>query len=84
MYKQESAEVPANIHTFANGDGIWHADVPETAASPIMAARRAIRAELYLRSAGTPELLATLSEYTRKHVRRVEGAPAGFVRFAEV
>jgi uncharacterized lipoprotein YmbA len=39
----------ATAHTWANGFGVWHARVSRTAASPLIAARRALRDELQAR-----------------------------------
>jgi hypothetical protein len=39
--------------TFANGYGVWHARVSRTAASPLLAARRAIRDELKARESSS-------------------------------
>jgi hypothetical protein len=39
----------ANVQTWANGFGVWHVRVSRTAASPLIAARRALRDELTAR-----------------------------------
>jgi hypothetical protein len=39
----------ANVTTWANGFGVWHVRVPRGAASPLIAARRALRDELTAR-----------------------------------
>lgn len=47
--------IQPNVHTWADGFGIWHARVSRNAASPIIAARRALRDELQAReSSSTP------------------------------
>lgn len=44
-----------NVTTWANGFGVWHARVSRHAASPLIAARRALRDELQAReSASAP------------------------------
>lgn len=57
------------IIRYADGLGNWRAYVPDTFASPIIAARRAIRHELFTRSDQSAETLAHLTAYTRKRVR---------------
>jgi hypothetical protein len=45
----------ANVTTWADGFGLWHARVPRHAASPLIAARHALRDELTAReSASVP------------------------------
>lgn len=39
----------SNVTTWANGFGVWHVRVSRTAASPLIAARRALRDELQAR-----------------------------------
>lgn len=41
----------SNVTTWANGFGVWHVRVSRTAASPLIAARRALRDELQAREA---------------------------------
>jgi len=73
----------SRIHTWADGYGRWHALVPATMASPIIAARGAIRRELEGRSE-TGATRAELSAYVRENItqRRVQSEP-GYVEFVE-
>lgn len=41
----------SNVNTWANGFGVWHVRVSRSAASPLIAARHALRDELQARDA---------------------------------
>jgi hypothetical protein len=43
----------SNVTTWANGFGVWYVRVPRYAASPLIAARRALRDELTARESRT-------------------------------
>lgn len=56
----------SNVTTWANGFGVWHVRVSRTAASPLIAARRALRDELQARE-------ANVARNVWLHPVRVEG-----------
>lgn len=56
----------ANVHTWANGFGVWHVRVSRHAASPLIAARHALRDELQAReSPSTPIMRSIYMEPVR-------------------
>lgn len=76
----------SRIHTWADGYGRWHALVPVSMASPIIAARGAIRDELE-RHEETGAKRAELSAYVRENVTsappRKINAREGFIEYVE-
>jgi hypothetical protein len=73
----------ARITVYADGDGTWHVYVPETFASPLVAARGAIHAEMWNRSDMRPGTLEALSAYVRKNVHEDLSERAGYRHFTE-